>query len=288
MLTGIRKSDNKKVIGDKIAKDINESYLCDFCGNELIHHKSEIKIKVGHFKHKSGQSDCANNIKETEWHINTKLDIYNYISSNWIKNLKTIGIEVWLYNKKIRADIYLETNKGSKIAIEVQASILQVTEIKRRTENYNKAGIYVMWIIPYEYERFNELKQTYEWENGQRKLLTEQWQYKEYVRLKEYELFLYRCYYKKIFAWDLTHKHSNDFILLNLDDYTTMVNTFYKDGEEMTVGGNKTKTTKEIKSIYPKIAFNNLTTYNAPEFEVKSKNYKIPERKIFTYYEKQK
>jgi hypothetical protein len=279
MLTAIRQSDGLKVAGDEIEKDLNEIYICDYCETELIHNKSDFKIKIGHFKHKSGHLFCPNNTNETEWHYKSKLDIQKYIKSKWNSHLNRIGIEVWLANKTIRADVFLETKKGSKIAVEVQASILQVAEIKKRTEKYRKEGIYVLWVIPFDYHRFNELKKSYGWVNNQWTVTEESWGYRDSVRLKEYELFLYWCYFKQVFAWDLTHEHSDNFIILKLDECKTMVNSFYKDGEEITVGGNATKTTKEVKGIYVRIPFDKLTTSNAKEFEIKQRNYVIPERK---------
>ena len=75
MLVAIRKSDNLKVIGEKIEKDNKAFYYCECCKKEVIHHKSESRIKIGHFKHKIGQSNCPNTTNETQWHFNTKLNL---------------------------------------------------------------------------------------------------------------------------------------------------------------------------------------------------------------------
>jgi competence CoiA-like predicted nuclease len=152
MLTAIRDTDNKKVVGALIEKDKNATYHCEYCKKEAIHHKSESQVRIGHFKHKQGASHCPNQTNETEWHYKTKYDIYKYIYSNWGDKLKEIEVEKWICNNSIRSDIYLETSKN-KIAIEVQATILTPSEIKRRTAKYFKNGIAVMWILPFEYDR---------------------------------------------------------------------------------------------------------------------------------------
>ena len=90
-----------------------------------------------------------------------KLGIYNYIKRNWGDKLLIIEPEKWICNKTIRPDVYIETRKKTKIAIEVQASILPVTEIKRRTEKYYKEGIYVLWVLLYDFHRFYEYRPEY-------------------------------------------------------------------------------------------------------------------------------
>ena len=50
--TLICKSDNSRIIGGQKDNVKTESYYCDFCNNTVLHHKSNSKIKIGHFKHK--------------------------------------------------------------------------------------------------------------------------------------------------------------------------------------------------------------------------------------------
>ena len=289
MLTAKRQSDNLKVVGDDIEKDPKERYFCDFCGNEVIHHKSDSHIRAGHFKHKTGQSFCPNNINESVWHLKTKLDIFRHIKQIWGNELRFIGIEEWLADRTIRADIFIETRKGNKIAIEVQASVLQVMDIKKRTEKYFREDIYVLWILPYDYNRFNKLQKDYGWlEDKTWGIKDQYWIYAPSVRLKEYEIFLFWCYYKQLLFWDLEHKYSSDFTVIELKDCVTDLVSFYEDGEEVTYGGSKTKTTKSVEIIRHNVEFNKLTPRYANEFDLKYRKYVIPERKIFTYYDKQK
>lgn len=278
MLTAIRESDKITVIGEEIEKKSDETYFCDYCKNEVIHNKSEIKRKIGHFKHKKERLDCLNNTNESPWHSNTKFDIFKKITTDWGKRLKFIGVEVWLSNNSIRADIYIETLRGTKIAIEVQASCLTFDEIKRRTEKYYRENIYVLWILPYKYERFSELKKEYGWcDDGQWGIMFEDWHYSSNIRLKDYEIFLQKCYYKQLFFWDLEHEYSQNFIAIEFKDRSTDSVEFRRDGEEHSYNGRKTKTTKLVENIRYDIGFERFGPVNANSFQ------DIPRRAIFSY-----
>jgi competence CoiA-like predicted nuclease len=257
MLTAIRKSDGIKVIGEEIEKKSDETYFCDFCKSEVIHHKSEIQRKIGHFKHKKERLDCLNNTNESSWHYNTKFDIFKKITTDWGKSLEFIGIEVGLSNNTIRADIFIETIKGTKIAIEVQASCLTFDEIKRRTKKYYDEKTYVLWVLPYRYERFSELKKEYDWDsNGKWGIVSEEWHYESNVKLKDYEIFLYKCYHNQLFFWDLGHEHSQNFISIKFKDRFTDDVEFFRDGEQHSYSGRRTRTTKSVESIKGDISFN--------------------------------
>nr|WP_319511409.1 competence protein CoiA family protein [uncultured Draconibacterium sp.] len=280
MLTAIRKIDNVKVTGDVISKKKDDEYYCEYCKKDVVHHLAEARIKIGHFKHKSGDSYCPNQSKETEYHFNTKLDIYNYILNGWGANLKSIELEKWICNNTIRPDIYIETYR-SKIAIEVQATILTVSEIKKRTERYCKNDIHVLWILPFQYDRFweyNIVEPAYDGLDAQYS-----WMYAEKVKLKEMEIFLYWAYYKKLLFWDLEHKHSNTFVCIGLSEHKSEDVEFWRDGEEHYYHGKTAKTLKKINWIRYDIKFSELTTAYAPEFKAPFRSYIIPERELLTY-----
>jgi len=283
MLTSIRESDKKKVIGNQIPKDKNEKYFCEYCKNEVIHHKSSSKVRIGHFKHKSGQSFCPNT-SETIEHLETKNGIYNYIIKYWGDSLKIIELEKWICQNTIRPDIYIETKKGNKIAIEVQASVLQVSEIKRRTEKYFKEKIYVLWILIFEKKRFIEYRQDWGYdEEGEWKLLPHDWHLARRLKLKEFEVFLYWGYFKKLIFWDFTEKYSESFIVAELDEYISDGTEFYQNGEFKSFEGKRTKTIKSIKKLNYNIEFDEFRIDYAKEFESYFRNYIIPERYIFNY-----
>lgn len=272
MLTAIRKSDNKKVIGNHIPKDKTEEYYCEYCEKNVIHHKSESKIRCGHFKHNVGESDCPNQSKETEYHLKTKIDIYNYINNGWGDKLTCIELEKWICNKTIRPDIYIETRKN-KIAIEVQATILTVSEIKRRTEKYKKHGINVLWILPFEGSRIFDIYKLDD-EFGIR------YDYAEKVKLKEMEIFLYWAYFKRLIYWDLKHEYSDSFICVGFEAYKSEDVSFKRDGEDE---GRTFKTTKTVDWIKVDLEFTDFEPKYAKEFKAPFRDYVIPERELFTY-----
>ena len=279
MLTAIRESDKLIVIGAIIEKDKSNTYKCSYCQKSVIHCKSESGIKIGYFKHKAGESHCPNQVSESEEHLRTKLDIYEYISNDWGDKLQSIEVEKWICNNTIRSDIYLETKKN-KIAIEVQATALTVDEIKRRTSNYFKNGIAVLWVMPYYHKRFMEFK--YQAEGFDDETCDYGWSYVESVKLKSMEIFLFWMYYKSLYFFFFVHINSNGFIKVTLGDYVGEAVEFIKDGEEHYYAGRVAKTLKTIKSIRNNLSFEDFRVEFGKEFKVPKYNYSVPNRKIFT------
>lgn len=274
MITAIRQSDNSKVLGNLIDKDASEIYTCDFCKKAVIHHRSDSGIKIGHFKHKSGESHCPNkNTGETEYHYRTKYDIYDYIKTSWGDKLKCIEVEKWLCNNTVRADVYVETNKN-KIAIEVQATILTVSEIKTRTERYYANGIYVLWILPYDYNRLYEyvLNQENEYD----------WFFRDKVKLKDMEVFLYWSNNQRLIFWDLEHKYYDDFVCTFFKEHKNDDVEFRRDGEEHYYSGRTSKTIK-TPSWEIGVAFDKMTVKHFQSVQAQNRTYVVPDRKIFTY-----
>lgn len=282
MLTAIRLSDNLKVVGEFIEKTKDESFTCEYCKKSVIHHRPADRVKVGHFKHKSGESFCPSQGESIE-HIRAKLEIFNYISKNWGDKLKEIEIEKWISNRTIRPDIYIETKRGNKIAIEVQTTALTVTEIKRRTIKYFENKIYVLWVLPYERFRFLELRKDYgTMEDGNWGLTDKWYALRDKVRLKEYEIFLYLAYYKKLIFWDLDKLDSLDFIVVEFGDYRTDSKEYWKDGEEHYSEGRQTKVMKTIQAINKNVKFDQFKPTKGKLYNGRA--YDIPERTIFCYF----
>jgi len=282
MLTAIRQSSDKtKVVGEFIEKVKGELFKCEFCDSFVIHNKPKDRIKIGHFKHKPGESDCPNRGESIE-HIRAKLGIFEYVKSKWGEKLQQIEIEKWICNKTIRPDIYIETKKGNKIAIEVQASALTVEEIKRRTSRYFDENIYVMWILLFERPRFYIFRK--EWgtkDDGNWGLIDARYFVRDSVRLKEFELFLYRAYNRALIFWDLEQNYSTDFMVIQMADYWTADKEFRKDGEDYFYEGKQTKVMKTIQSIKKDVSFDKLRPIKGSV--LKGKSYDIPERTIFGF-----
>jgi competence CoiA-like predicted nuclease len=259
MIKAIRKSDNKEIFADE-EKKINEGYFCPKCKGVVIHHHSKTKTRTPHFKHKSLSFNCPNHTNETRWHYDTKYSIYNYLKNEYSSHIVEISLEKWLDGNQ-RADIFIQTKKGNKIVVEVQASIITVDEIKRRTIGYAKNSIYVLWLLKYDNKRFS----CNTFRDGYGKV------YRNSTRLKEMELWLYNAYQGNLYFWN-----SPFFICVGLLNSYSNASSYYSDGEEQYHAGKRLKTIKEIDFNNPNIKFSHFKIFELKE------NYKlgIPFRRI--------
>lgn len=81
---------------------------------------------------------------ESYSHRAIKLFLYKYIYEN-DNRIETRSLEKYLGNRF--ADVYFKLKNGQEIAIEVQNSKITSKEIINRFNDYNKLGIYVLWIL---------------------------------------------------------------------------------------------------------------------------------------------
>lgn len=81
---------------------------------------------------------------ESYSHKAIKLLLYKYVYEN-DKSVVKRSIEKFLGNRF--ADVYFKLKTGQEIAIEVQNSKISPKEILERISDYNKQGVYVLWIL---------------------------------------------------------------------------------------------------------------------------------------------
>jgi competence CoiA-like predicted nuclease len=282
MLTAIRNSDKKKVIGFEIKKDNNEIYFCDYCDEEVIHHHSKSQIKIGHFKHKS-HSKCANTQPESEAHILTKRDIREYLQESFPKSFKTLELEKWICNKSIRPDVYLETIKGTKIAIEIQASQLTIDQLINRTNKYFNNNIYVLWVLVWPKSKISNNDFIV------RKCYLEGCcdQYCDHsIKLTEMELLLHWMNFKKLIYWNYKRQEHEQFYIVALEKFISEGAEFYSsEGEYQFFDGRTAKNKKIILDIDYEVSFNKLEPRCHSEFAINNKKYSIPARKQLSLIE---
>ncbi len=60
-------------------------------------------------------------------------------------SIELISLEERIENR--RADVFIKYLDGKRVAIEVQNSYIKVGDLIQRTKDYNKLGIYVLWIL---------------------------------------------------------------------------------------------------------------------------------------------
>lgn len=263
MIVAIRKSNHEKVFAFE-EKLKGEEYYCPCCKLPVIHHNSTARLREPHFKHKSKETLCPNATKESQWHYDTKISIYNYLKQNYSSNFRELELEKSLFNGSQRADVFLKTIKGNNIAIEVQASILTVDEIKRRTSLYFKNSTYVLWLLKYNLSKFicNTIVTPY----GK--------PIRNVTKLNAMELWLHEAYLGRLYFWNPTRP---SFIWVELADVFSEDSSFYSDGEEQYFYGKKLKTKKEIMRDKIGVDFREFRIGQFGEIN----NSNIPNRKIF-------
>lgn len=276
MLTAIRDADNQKVIAINVSKSSN-TYHCPDCDHLVILNKG-LK-KVHYFRHRRF-SQCANK-GESALHMETKLDIYQYLVEKCGSNLIDIEVEQRL-SGILRADVYFRTRQGNQVAIEVQVSSLTVQEVYRRTELYQSIGIYVLWILPFNYNQFYRHISADE-------IAAMRWSFepgyylRNTVKFKEYELGIAKLTYNYLTFWDLSHKKSNSFYILKLSDAYGEDSEYYDTdvGDQVFFAGKRLKTIKSIKS-YINVDLKRFTVQSRKRFNP-SNSHTIPERTILLF-----
>lgn len=127
--------------------DKNASYHCPLCKSNVILKKG--KIKTHHFAHKNN-NDCDWG-GESESHMKTKLEIYNFLISKGFQ----ADMEVIIDNSK--ADIFAVID-NRPVVIEIQNSQLSELEIIRRTNYYYKniPNVAINWISTIDIQKLRE------------------------------------------------------------------------------------------------------------------------------------
>lgn len=277
MLAAIRASDHKKVFGQFIPKNSDEKYYCPECASSLIHHKSLSGVKVGHFKHRAGVSDCCYAGESME-HLLIKSQILNYLRESYGNALKFIEPEYRDLAADLRPDIFLITKKNCQIAIEVQVSPINIDELTRRMKAYTRVKTHMLWILPFESERFFQDRPEYGWthESGQyiKHLHTET---VKTIRLSEAEVFLYWASFKKLFFWDIS-AHDPGFIVCNLAESYTPGRDVLIDGEQKKYFGRKNSMIKLINALKKDVGFNDFYPTYVRAFRSRIRPYPIPAR----------
>jgi competence protein CoiA len=137
MLTAKRKLTGSVVLADSEEKSAGP-FLCPNCGSEVVLRSGTVRLS--HFAHKAPIT-CAYGRGESEEHRRCKLEIYQALlrepSASDVVLERSLGAA--------RADIFARI-RGVPVAIEVQLSVLSVETIARRTEEYARQGIYVLWL----------------------------------------------------------------------------------------------------------------------------------------------
>ncbi len=247
MLSAIKLSDNTKVVGNDINKDKTEGYICPSCLGIVVHHKSNNGSRIGHFKHKKTTKNCINS-KESRDQIECRYQMFKYLKD--YNGVKKIEIEKIHEGINIRSGIFIETNKGTTIVINILTS-QKVDDLLEIFEYYNRMNFYMLWVIPYKNSSFYETgkRMLYDETTGEHNVKTDT-RFKGMVKLKANELLIYWSSYKSLIFWDNSNPKDNSFILGNFGTYIGDSSEFYsEDGEHLTYDGRTSKTQKTIEKM---------------------------------------
>lgn len=278
MLTAIRASDQKLVAGQSIRKRTEEKYYCPECGAEVIHHKSAAGVVIGHFKHRSGTTGCSL-AGESLLHLQTKAQILEYLRREHGNAFRLLEAEYRGLGPELRPDIFLLTQKGTRIAIEVQVSDITVDEMTRRFKAYSQLRIYLLWVLPFEAERFSVNREEYGWTHGQGKYIRKTHQETaRQLRLTEAEVFLYWAGFKRLVFWDSSTPFDSGFILCHLQECFSSPREVMVEGEIKKWNASKLSMVKNIDLLEMNIPFRAFTPSRIRAFRSKMRPYPIPAR----------
>lgn len=141
--------ENNKIISSEDAlkeKDgIKLTYYCPSCGGELILRKG--LINMPHFAHTNDETSCMyKQGGESATHDAMKIMVKKIVEK-W--NNPSVSEYEYRISNNI-ADVYFEIN-GKKIAVECVHKHTDISEFRRKNEEYYHRGVYVLWVFNLEY-----------------------------------------------------------------------------------------------------------------------------------------
>jgi competence protein CoiA len=138
MLSAKRTSDGQTVHAYFESKT-NAPYVCLVCDDEVVLKTG--KLRINYFAHINPLT-CHFGKSESETHRRCKMEIYEALLQ--MPNVQNVALERPL--DTVRPDVSAYIN-GFPVAIEVQISSLSIETIMRRTIDYHRKGIYVLWLL---------------------------------------------------------------------------------------------------------------------------------------------
>ena len=248
MLSAKRKSDGE-VVAAYFESKRNAPFLCLDCNEEVV-----LKIgrrNVNHFAHANPLA-CKYAEGESEAHRLCKMEIYEALKRE--PNVSDVVLERPL--GPIRPDVSAYIN-GVKVGIEVQISSLSVETIMRRTIDYHRKGIYVLWLL--------------------------QWTPKldaERYTPRLWEKWIHAAYFGRVYYWT----HDLQVVSYHFDPKhkTIPKKTWYsEDGKKVSAGGYSVRFKRHRKAIRGRTL--NLARDFAPRMREwwEGGGVKVPDAKLF-------
>ena len=117
-----------------------EMFFCPECQEEVI-----LKIgtkRISHFAHKKGSSCTESYERESEYHLQGKLQLYKWLQTQGVKPV----LEQYEQTISQRPDISFVYN-GCKYVVEYQCTPIPTQLFMKRTITYKKANLIPIWIL---------------------------------------------------------------------------------------------------------------------------------------------
>jgi competence protein CoiA len=248
MLSALRKSDGQTVSAYFESKR-NGPFFCLVCQDEVILKAG--RNRINHFAHANPLA-CRFAEGESDEHRRCKMEIYEAL----LREPRARDVQLERPFETVRPDVSAYIH-GVPVAIEVQISSLSVETIMRRTIDYHRKGIYVLWLL--------------QW--------TPELDAKRYTP-RLWEKWIHACYFGRVYYWTGG---------LNVVSYqfepsfkTVPRKTWYSEGgRKMTAGGYSVRSKRYRAAIRGKML--NLATDFAPRERSwwEGGGVKVPDAKIY-------
>ncbi len=138
MLCAIRKSDGQ-IVSAYLESKANAPFLCPECGDVVALKTGP--TNVNHFAHVNPLV-CRYDTNESDAHRQCKLEIFQALLR--APNVENAALERPLGTNRPDVSAYIS---DVPVAIEIQISFLSQATIIRRTIEYARKGIYVLWLL---------------------------------------------------------------------------------------------------------------------------------------------
>lgn len=243
----------------KLTGEIVEAYFanksqapfsCPECGDPVVLKNG--RTKINYFAHDK-LITCQFAQSESDAHRQCKIEIYEALKRE--PNVSDVVLERPLGTIRPDVSAYID---GVKVAIEVQISSLSVDTIMRRTIDYHRKGIYVLWLL--------------------------QWTPKldaDRYTPKMWEKWIHATYFGRVYYW------TNDLTVVSyhFDPKHKRIpkQTWYSEsGKKMTAGGYSRRLKLHRKAIRGRTL--HLTRDFAPRLREwwEGNGVKVPDAKLFT------
>ena len=248
MLSAIRVLDGQTIHAYFLSKTDGE-FICPECREEVVL-KTGNK-RVNHFAHATPLA-CKFSLGESDVHRQCKIEIY--------RALQTVpGVEDLALERSLswgRPDVSARIN-GVPVAIEVQISALSIETIQKRTIEYGRNGIYVLWLLQWRPELEDSR-----------------------YRPKQWEKWLHAAYFGRVYYW----VEGLTVVSYHFDPSFRSVakkSWISKKGKEMTAGGYSHRS-KSFRTTIRGQTFNLATDFGPKQRYWWSGNgVTVPDAKLF-------